>query len=621
VSIDEGHFRVYPNVVPDLKAGDYRFRVSHGMAANPGQEDELGPTQLPVDELLSHVRVTSPRFVLSPDQILSTFPPAGTDGAYGSRLPQVVIKRRTLPWERTVDGASEDTPWLVLVVYAEGEADLQPDTPVAQCVSTGVTLDGPSDAESATCLVIRTSMVDRIMPTQLDVRLLAHAREVNIDDTELMMGDDDGWLAVVIANRLPLPSHGPDGKEIPVTYHACLINIEGQFEQLLPKAPPTITVTRFPEIELRATYSAAQYDHIVMDGVRPGISMLEPPGINQPHASAMTDGALGYLARERSEPAVSATVDWSLAHAEAVPFDTHKGLVSPYIDVIGELIDTKLRFPVLLHWSFISSGSDTFESLMTHVDSGMMGTLKPPGEPLQGRPEPEVVETGHVGLTQRTRRGDVVRAWYRGPLLPHPSDGSRLDLAHASDQLRVVISDGREDLSLASAFEIGRLLALSRPSIVAALLQWRQTGYQSARSNAIWKDLLTKSGLLDEVGFEGMQAGRILGTTLGRQLVQAVAANPLDAIGPPRELHTAGTPMEFDGEFVTVVAKGFGMNITAKMNATTILKKLIGAEVPSVALTDLTRAHSARLLSGTLGGARDITALSIAESVITEEPS
>ena len=107
-----------------------------------------------------------------------------------------------------------------------------------------------------------------------------------------------------------------------------------------------------------------------------------------------------------------------------------------------------------------------------------------------GRLPLELVDTGHVGLAQRTRRGDSVRAWYRGPFVPHPTDDApaqRLPLAHAADQLRIVIPDGREDLSLASAFEIGRLLALANPNMVAALLRWRQLHYATVRRTTIWK--------------------------------------------------------------------------------------------------------------------------------------
>ena len=148
-----------------------------------------------------------------------------------------------------------------------------------------------------------------------------------------------------------------------------------------------------------------------------------------------------------------------------------------------------LRFPVLAHWSFTTNEGATFETLMQDLDVGLLGTagraarrtrLRPP-------PRPEVVQTGHIGLDHRTRRGDAVRAWYRGPLVPFPTPRDRppknepLPLAHSADQLRRVIPDGREDLSLAAAFEIGRLLALSQLSVVSALLRFRAEQFGAGR--------------------------------------------------------------------------------------------------------------------------------------------
>ena len=48
------------------------------------------------------------------------------------------------------------------------------------------------------------TVVDKVFPTVEDLPLLVHVREVDLADTELANGDDDGWLAVVLANRLPL---------------------------------------------------------------------------------------------------------------------------------------------------------------------------------------------------------------------------------------------------------------------------------------------------------------------------------------------------------------------------------------------------------------------------------
>ena len=205
MAVGEGKFVLYSRIEPPLQAGDYRFLTNQDLSATGHS-----PSQLPVAELPTYVNVRSPRYTLPPDQVLSTFPPAGSEGAYGSRLPQVVIRRRTLPWERLVQtGVSRSTPWLALVLIAEGEAELKLNLPVAQCVTPGVSLPGKADVELGNYLQIRKSVVDRVFPTRLDVPLLAHAREVDIHDTELMMGDDDGFLAVVISNRLPLAGRDP----------------------------------------------------------------------------------------------------------------------------------------------------------------------------------------------------------------------------------------------------------------------------------------------------------------------------------------------------------------------------------------------------------------------------
>jgi hypothetical protein len=109
-------------------------------------------------------------------------------------------------------------------------------------------------------------VIDRIMPTRKDVPLLAHAREVDINDTELMMGDDDGFLAVVIANRLPLAGRAPDGSEVPVTYHACLVSLENQFDRLIPESPPHTLGSDFLVVAKDVyAVSPAVYDQVVME--------------------------------------------------------------------------------------------------------------------------------------------------------------------------------------------------------------------------------------------------------------------------------------------------------------------------------------------------------------------
>ena len=171
---------------------------------------------------------------------------------------------------------------------------------------------------------------------------------------------------------------------------------------------------------------------------------------------------------------------------------------------------------MLASWSFFCTDSGDFQYLAENVNSRLLGHIPagpespdaeplppgttPPGlpaEPPSARPLPLVAATGHVATACDTRRGEQTTAWFRGPLVPDPVDrpGARPDgrypLAHHADQLRRVSPDGLEDLSYAAAFEMGRLLTLSCPGVVAALNQWRRQRFAAATTAALGEHLTT----------------------------------------------------------------------------------------------------------------------------------
>ena len=253
--------------------------------------------------------------------------------------------------------------------------------------------------------------------------------------------------------------------------------------------------------------------------------------------------------------------------------------------VVVGVLDRTLRFPVLLHWSFTTHDTGTFQKLMENLDSGLLGTKgkKAPASDA-GRLPLELVDTGHVGLEQKTRRGDSVRAWYRGPFVPHPTDDDaalRLPLAHAADQLRVVIPDGREDLSLASAFEIGRLLALANPNMVAALLRWRQLHYATVRRTVVWQSNAALLGAID--GFVlTKRISAVAATDLSRAVMRSVSGSPTEFLGPPRPLVDPGRKVPIDGEPAAVMAEAFGLPALrgTKVAVLTTLQKTTVRVVP-----------------------------------------
>jgi hypothetical protein len=512
--------------------------------------------------------------------MLSTFPPANSEGAYENRLPQIVIKRRTLPWERAPEPGKNTTPWLALVVIAEGEGTLSGEVPIAECVTPGVSLTGPNDVATGIHLSVSQTVVNKIFPQEADLPLLCHVREVDIRDTELANGDDDGFLAIVMANRLPQYDRTNNK---PVRYLACLINVEGQLG-VLPKPPEPsrfdFMATEFVyDVRVMADTAALDADRFVMGGVdtirsfERAIAATPSP---RPAARPTSSRAAGKnVAAEWSTTTARVEQAALTASTEKASRVVRDVMLEGYrfdLDVF-EHVERVYRFPVLAHWSFTVSGTGGFESLMRGLDVGLLGTAPaevtlPPGAPPPPpppRPEPELTETGYVGLPHLTRRGERVRAWYRGPLAAHPTrrDERRPDdslpMAHASDQLRRVVPDGREDLSLAAAFEIGRLLALSQPSVVRGLMAWRAEQFGAARARQL-------VGVVSEPATRLKEAlgapGSDLGAIIGRHVVLAAAKDPEAVLAPSRPLVDPGRPLPYarDGGLETLIADGFGFS-------------------------------------------------------------
>lgn len=595
-----GHFILHSNVMPKITAGRYELRTEQ--------------TGLPfeVEPETTHIQVAAPRYTMPTDQILSSFPPANAEGAFGDRLPQIVLKRRTLPWERNPAGAVNPsaTPWLALVVVAEGEATLSTATPVRDCVTPGTTLLDPDDkdVEQGLYLAVTETVVKKIFPCKDDLPLLAHVREVDVNDTELANGDDDGWLAVVLANRLPVFD---EAHKKPVRYMACLVNLEGQLDALPPPLPPvpsfefvlaqdwsvlaTVNAASSPDARVMGNVSLG---NLVLPSAALGPAAARPEGLaamalNKTSADAKIGVALDGSAAMQ-QPGVGQQWSSATQKVAAVALDPDaKRLVRDTMAQGFRLpielyaIEKVLRFPVLAHWSFTTNEGATFETLMQDLDVGLLGTVpeRAPNAPAADA-APEVVQTGHIGLDHRTRRGDPTRAWYRGPCVPFPTPrdstakNEPLALAHSADQLRRVIPDGREDLSLAAAFEIGRLMALSQLSVVSALLRFRAEQFGAGRVREILAELMPFAiPSLAELRDARIDMGRFVAL----QVLPVLAKNTDRMIGPQRPLADPGRPLRVDGDLDRLVAAGLGFDLAAlrkRADAVGVLSALQTTAVP-----------------------------------------
>lgn len=238
-----GSMRLFDKVVPDLAAGSYRVTSSLDIAE--GNNALAAPAAQ-----RAHIRITAPRFSLASSDVAEAFPPPGAKGAFDQRLPHLVMGRRTLPWERRIAATASPGrhPWLALMLVQDGEGAVATGplrSLLPQGAITALEALEPIDGNPAvSVLQMRDAATLRaLLPTRDEAALLAHVRQVNLSDTAMARGDDDGWFAVVAANRLPLAPAGD------VQYTACLVSLEGRDDLWAPgmtQAPPLVLLHAWP---------------------------------------------------------------------------------------------------------------------------------------------------------------------------------------------------------------------------------------------------------------------------------------------------------------------------------------------------------------------------------------
>lgn len=423
---DPGNAVFYKECPPPLPQGNYTLTLKQDIAEsesefnNDNMVDEGSSRPLP-DQRQHRFTIAGPRFTLDPAEIHAAYPPPNSEGPFSLRLPMIVLRRRTLPWERPLD--TQGTPWLALLLFEEDEVTLldPPECSVATILAadTGQGVQGlPSvaatDAErQQKCLGLQVplSTFRQIAPLKEEVSLLTHVRQVNTEDKELLGMDKDGWFAVVVGNRLPTP-----GKK----HIACLVSLEGHLDHL-PEAHEVLTSDDLQEFQPGLPYATigVYYDFEIK-----GYVVASPPAAIR----------MAVLAR------------WEFTCQGEGDFES------------------------------------LMRKIPTRGGVAMMGMSPQDAVLPENLPTTAynvALESGHVPLSHQTREGESVIAWYRGPLVPAGVERDTTNGPyHTADQARRIDPlTGMENLGYAAAFEIGRLLALSDPNFALDLLRWRRGGH------------------------------------------------------------------------------------------------------------------------------------------------
>jgi hypothetical protein len=236
-SLERGQIQFFEACLPSLFPGDYVARVDQTVK-------EIRPDR-PFQSKLEF-SVAGPRFSLNPRDVYSVYPPANQAGNFTNSLPHVVFTRRTLPWERTMEGKDPDPenpcPWLALLLL--GPSDFEPERRVPEINTHKVgellhpakedRAKGPDLDESdlneyestddlCNTIDIPAPVFSSLVPARADLPYLAHVRQVDTGNKETLSLLSDGCFSVVLGNRFPETTKETEG----VVNTACLVSLEG----------------------------------------------------------------------------------------------------------------------------------------------------------------------------------------------------------------------------------------------------------------------------------------------------------------------------------------------------------------------------------------------------------
>ena len=445
VTLEVGQIQFAEACHPPLMAGEYQAGMSQ-FIGDPAKPDIPWNSDPYVSELV--FVVDAPRFTLNPAEIHSVYPPVNEIGRFDNALPHVVFTRRTLPWERTLDGMPPKLgrafpPWMGLLLLEENELLIFDETgqetgrshqvkplpvvPTHEDHSKDEDKDsllfamdknvlvpdlGQSDPddgsdqvskahsqkwekekfqyqkESCLSIDLPADLFKAVAPRIEELPYLAHVRQVDTGNKEVLGINDRGWFSLLIGNRVPRADK---------SHCALLVSLEGCQDRLKES--------------------------------------------------------------------------WKPADRQFV------------------------RLAVLASWKFTCKGQNDFKARMNQLD---MGGVKPTRSgdsghlpdawlhlPYEGYNDKSLdvknivngaYARGYTVFDHVMRQGEKTVSWYRGPLVPLNYDKPaqvQEPVANADELLRYDPDTGLFDVTYAAAWQLGRLLALQNQGFALALNRTR----------------------------------------------------------------------------------------------------------------------------------------------------
>jgi hypothetical protein len=454
-----GEYRLFDRVLGPLKAGRYKLEIEQNIGAEEGKVSRF-------------FNVTGPRWGLEAAEVHAVYPPRNEqDAPTNSHIPFITLQRRSLPWERdlflsnetvqqykTYNQMTDDArkyPWVALLIFTEDEltdggqlgvhkgdeglclVDSKNSIPGVFAHWSQTQRDGfdiPSSMNSITVDAIRvnTSILRSVAPTLEEMLLLAHSRQVNPQDKEQCGSDEDGWFAVILGNRVLKPDQ---------KYHACLVSLEGRLsENLLPTNPPLVR-------NAPITADPSKVTSMMMAGF----------GLPSIKGKTPAKGGSGV----GSAPSMPSFTNLVLLHHWSFNSSQTNGGFQARMEHLNVRVESSTRSNAqagdVIPLADIDLNRDTIEPMLLGTDS-----------------VPGLTANSYLSTTMHGSDGLQEDVLYRSPLVAYSEQRVVRDEPYANSDaaLAVVQELGIWDISHASAFELGRLLALGDGKFTKAMKAW-----------------------------------------------------------------------------------------------------------------------------------------------------
>lgn len=481
-----GCVRFYDFFHPALEAGDYSIEVSDTISVATKQEASL----------LQNFTVQGPRFSLPAEDIQAMHPAPASIGEYGAQLPFVVMSRKSLPWEHTIV-EERNTPWLALLVFSENELELPTgDKVTAENINTrtfvgsvGKILENEEkilkpklklteDIKGSSCASIKMykSVFERIAPHLSELKYLAHCREINASDKDSPIASLAGKKEKKIAVQFKKPeSRSTSLMETKREKKISIIESKSISSTVVTENTPSDFLLEEPVIDHSEWFSVLMANRFpVTPQVLSALVLASEP---QPKLQAQKN--IVHLV------SLEGMSDF-LKDIEAKKEDKYKDI---------ELI----QLISLASWSFqcLADQPHNFGDLMKIVIEKSSEKTMATEIEVDPKPDPTLklfrlptntemaipvevkdrLDQGYVPLLQTIITGEKTFCWYRGPFTPaRIGKLTELPAASRTGSDLVIYDDvqGVFDVTYATAWQIGRMLALADVDWCQALLEYRR---------------------------------------------------------------------------------------------------------------------------------------------------